>query len=235
MFDFSAWYGLHFPHGGSALPELCAFAEAVQTYPGNLTSTRNRQEFDLLHLVDSLLPLVQLPEVVWQGRWMDLGSGPGLPGLPLALVATGMHMTLLDARARPLEFVRDFLAGRDGPPLRTLVGRAEEVGRDPDHRERYDGLVVRAVDTMGVLAELGLPLLRPGGTLIAYKGRDPRQELRQSIRALRELGGQVRACVEYRLPQMRHQRSLVVIEKVAPTPERYPRRVGIPRKRPLRG
>ncbi|MBE7561027.1 16S rRNA (guanine(527)-N(7))-methyltransferase RsmG [bacterium] len=235
MFDFAVWFKEHFPGRAQVLPVLEAFSREVRHYPGNLTGTRDGRQFAVLHLVDSLYPLVRLAEWAWSGRWLDLGSGPGLPGLPLAVVCPEMRLTLLDAREKPLTFARHFAEAHGLTHLEVRLGRAEEAGRDPALRERFDGVVVRAVDNLGVLAELGLPFLRVGGRMIAYKGKSSREEARQALHALRQLGGEVVRIEEYRLPGLPHTRSLVVVDKVAPTPDRYPRRTGVPHKRPLRG
>ncbi len=235
MFDFTLWFNQHFPERADALPTLAAFSEDVRGFPGNLTSTRDGRQFEVLHLVDSLFPLIRLDQLDWGGRWLDLGSGPGLPGIPLALARPEMHMTLLEARAKPAEFARRFVETHGIANVEVQVARAEEAGRDPVLREAFNGVVVRAVDSLGVLAELGLPLVKPGGTMIAYKAKAPHEEARQALYALRQLGGEITASEEYLLPGLPHTRSLVVVAKTSATPERYPRRIGIPQKRPLRG
>ena len=129
-----------------------------------------------------------------------------------------------------LEHVVSHLGLEDVQPL---WGRAEEVGHDPAHREAYDLVVARAVADLSVLAEYTLPLCRPGGCIVAQKGGSAQEEAQSAARAFSLLGGSLRKVIPVELQGLAEPRHLVVIDKVARTPERYPRRPGIPSKRPL--
>jgi 16S rRNA (guanine527-N7)-methyltransferase len=163
-----------------------------------------------------------------------VGSGAGFPGLPLKIYCTRLHLVLLEATAKKvgfLEHVVDHLGLEDVQPL---WGRAEEVARDPAHREAYDLVVARAVADLSVLAEYTLPLCRPGGRIVAQKGGSAQEEAQSAAHALSLLGGRLRRVIPVELQGLAESRHLVVIDKVARTPERYPRRPGIPAKRPLK-
>jgi 16S rRNA (guanine527-N7)-methyltransferase len=117
--------------------------------------------------------------------------------------------------------------------VRVINARAEEAGQDPAHREQYDLALARALSGMATLAELTLPLVRVGGLVIAQKGADPAAEVATSQSAITILGGQVREIVPVAVPGLEEARHLVVLEKVLASPQKYPRRPGMPAKRPL--
>ncbi len=213
----------------------------------NLTTVTGYEEVQLRHFLDSLTCLLALPgwgqEVVGSRLpfvcrpqpWLclDVGAGAGFPGLPLKIVCPELKLTLLEATRKKVEFlvhVADDLCLKD---VEVLWDRAEAVGQNPHYRERYDVVVARAVAEMPVLAELCLPFCRAGGRFIAQKGPEAAAEVEAARVALERLGGAVRELKEFSLPGRGELRTLVVIDKVAPTPAAYPRRPGIPAKRPL--
>ncbi len=209
--------------------ELIAWNERV-----NLTAITDYQEVQIKHFLDSLSCLLVLegwPTERW--RHLDIGAGAGFPGLPLKIARPQMEITLLEAKKKRVQFLQH-LVGRLGlSGIEIIRGRAEELGRQPGHREGYDLLLARAVATLPVLLEYALPLCRIGGILIAQKGPDVEEELKASQVALRVLGGQMREVRSLELPHSMGRRNLVVVEKVALTPGKYPRRPGVPAKRPL--
>lgn len=228
--------------GGAALgldltPQADAFTALLALLTGasasmNLTSLRGEREIVLKHFVDSLTCL--------RGGWLagerqvlDLGTGAGFPALPLALLRPDLSVTALDATRKKVEFVGRAAAALGLTNVQPLVGRAEALGREPEHREGYDRVVTRAVAALPVLAELALPLLKTGGLLVAQKGPLTPEELEAGTRAAAEVGGAVRQVDAFTLPVAGDARTLVVVEKVAPTPERYPRREGVPGRKPL--
>ena len=117
--------------------------------------------------------------------------------------------------------------------VRVLHGRAEDLAKNPAHREKYGLVVSRAVARLNILAELCLPFVKAGGIFAAYKGPESAQEITEAQHALHLLGGQVHSIQNYRLPQQMGERSLIIIEKINKTPEQYPRKAGIPSKKPL--
>jgi 16S rRNA (guanine527-N7)-methyltransferase len=198
----------------------------------NLTALKTQEDIVLKHFVDSL---TCLRGAYLEGplRIMDLGTGAGFPTFPLALVRPELHFTPVDSIRKKVEFVRETAASLGLPQVTPLVGRAETLGRSADHRERYDRVVVRAVASLPVLAELALPLLREGGLLVAQKGAISPEELTAGRRAAGEVGGKVQVVDPFELPILGDARTLIVIEKLGRTPPRYPRREGLPSAQPL--
>lgn len=202
---------------------------AAQT---NLTALRGERDIILKHFVDSLTCL----RGGWlDGEWrvLDLGTGAGFPALPLAIVRPELRLIPMDATAKKIAFVTRAAAALDLSNVTPLTARAETLGRDPAHREGYDRVVTRAVASLPALAELALPLLREGGVLVAQKGPISTEELEAGRLAAAEVGGEVRAVDAFALPVLGEARTLVVVGKVGPTPGRYPRREGVPARKPL--
>jgi len=209
--------------------ELIAWNERA-----NLTAITDYQEVQIKHFLDSLsclLVLAGLPIERWRG--LDIGAGAGFPGLPLKIARSQMELTLLEAKKKRIQFLQHLVERLELEGVTIIRGRAEELGRQPGHREGYDLVLARAVATLPVLLEYALPLCRMGGIFLAQKGPDIKEELETSRVALRLLGGQMREVRGLELPHSMGERNLVVVEKAAPTPGRYPRRPGVPAKRPL--
>lgn len=162
----------------------------------------------------------------------DVGSGAGLPGIPLAILLPDTRFTLIDALDKRVRFLNEVI-DRLGLNAEALHLRAEEAGRRPDLRERFDLTVARAVAPMNVLCEYMLPLTRVGGTLLALKGPGLEEEMARAEEALRLLGGEPAPSLTLVIPGRDWDHRAARIRKVAPTPERYPRRAGQIQKRPL--
>jgi len=209
----------------------------------NLTAITQDDHVQIRHFLDSLTCLValrQFPPKSAHGqrtdtslRLLDVGSGAGLPGVPLQIVCPRWQVTLLEATGKKvgfLEHLRDVLGMTK---LEVLHGRAESLAREEEHREQYDVVVARAVAEMPVLAELTLPFTRMGGLVIAMKAATAEAEVADADRALSILGGHLLKIIPLELSGLAEPRRLVVIRKSAVTPDAYPRRPGIPAKRPL--
>ena len=161
-------------------------------------------------------------------RLIDVGSGAGVPGIPLKVaLGDGLDAVLLDSNGKKARFLRRAVEvlGRPVAGTRVVHARAEDAGQAAEHRETYDVAVARAVGSLRVLAELCLPLVRIGGRVLLPRGRDHEREAADAVHVIEAVGG--------RLLPAGGDRAVVVIEKSAPTPARFPRRVGVPRKRPL--
>jgi 16S rRNA (guanine527-N7)-methyltransferase len=228
------------PAVADSLP--AGFLSAVQAFVGqlldanratNLTRVTLPQEVARLHLLDSLaaLPLI---DGLAPAEVIDLGSGGGLPALPLALARPEMRWTLVDSVRKKAAILREFTEVLGMRNVTILPERAETLGRDDAHRERYDLVTARACAPLPVLAELALPLLAVGGSLVAWKGplRESDEELRRGRFALDELGAGPARLVETGLAVL-GGRGFVVAVKVRSTPSRFPRRPGEPARRPL--
>lgn len=214
----------------------------------NLTAITGYEEIQYKHFLDSLSCLLALPQEHKSGAipdtvplqlgsrqlWcLDVGSGAGFPGLPVKIMLPEAKMTLVEATGKKVTFLRhmvDVLALKD---VEVLHARAEDVGHMPQHRECYDLVTARAVAHLSVLAEYCLPLCRLGGRVVAQKGEDAQDETSAAQRAFAELGGALLDIKSVPLPGAQGQHYLVVLDKVAKTPAGYPRRAGMPSKRPL--
>ncbi len=214
----------------------------------NLTAITGYQEVQRRHFLDSLCCLLAFPQQglgdtipdtvpVQRGglglRCVDIGTGAGFPGLPLKLLLPDMRLTLIESVGKKVTFLQHIVREMGLSGVEIIHGRAEEIARQEAHREAYDVVLARAVAHLAVLAEYCLPFCRLGGRLIAPKGEDAITETVDAQGALTLLGGRVVAVKPLTLAEWRSDHYLVVIDKIGPTPERYPRRTGIPAKRPL--
>ena len=202
----------------------------------NLTAITDREAVLVRHFLDSLSCLKALPraELSAGAKVIDVGTGAGFPGLPLKMVCPGMRLTLLEATHKKVTFLENVVRVLGLEGVEVIHGRAEDLGQNPGHRERYDWALARAVAEMPTLAEYLLPLVRVGGKALAQKGEGAAAEVHGADKAIVTMGGRVRQLVPVELRGLAETRYLVVVDKVAATPERYPRRPGIPQKRPLR-
>lgn len=211
------------------LQELVEWNQAV-----NLTAIIDPVEVETRHFLDSLtVALAVSPGDLADASLVDVGSGAGFPGLPLKIAWPGLKLTLVESvgkKARFLRHVRDTLGLAD---VDVTSERAETLGRAPGLRESFDVVVARAVAELNILVELTLPLCRIGGTVVAMKKADVEDELHRAERAIELLGGSPARVVVVDVPELGERRWLVVIEKTSPTPPAYPRRPGMPGKRPL--
>ena len=186
----------------------------------NLTAITDDQGVAEKHFLDSLLPLT-LWELPRGARLIDVGTGAGFPAVPIKLLRPDIQITLLDSLQKRLTFL-EAVCSQLGIQAELLHARAEDAGRDPARRERYDVATSRAVAGMDLLAEYCLPLVRPGGVLLALKGSGGAAEAQAGAAMVERCGGTLRAVKEYALPSG-DRRTLVVVEKTAPTPKGYPR------------
>jgi 16S rRNA (guanine527-N7)-methyltransferase len=198
----------------------------------NLTAIRNPQEIRIKHFLDSLTCLLAMRDTPTE-RLIDIGSGAGFPGIPLKIIYPKMQVTLVESVGKKADFCRHMVKSLDLGGMEVLQERAEVLGQTPAHRESYDWAVARAVAVLPVLAEYLLPLVRVGGNMLAMKGESGPAEAHSAENALRLLGGQLRQLVPVTLPGVAEERYLVVVCKTAATPFAYPRRVGVPAKKPL--
>lgn len=204
----------------ATLETLARYADAVveKNKVLNLTTITERAAFVDKHLLDSLA-CASLAEVA--GEVCDVGCGAGFPGAVIAAARPDARVTLLDATAKKLRFVKETCAAL-GIDAATLHARAEEAGRAPLTRESFDCVTARAVAALAPLCELCLPLVRAGGYFVAMKGPDAAAEVEAARGAIAKLGGELARVDEYSLPDG-DSRALVVIKKTSPTPPKYPR------------
>jgi 16S rRNA (guanine527-N7)-methyltransferase len=203
----------------------------------NLTAITDYEQVQIRHFADSLSVLlaeeVRLTLDRSHARVIDVGAGAGFPGIPLKLVYPGIRLTLLEATGKKVTFLEHLIQRLDLRQVTAIKARAEELGHDPDHRAGYDLALARAVAEMPVVAEYTLPFCKLGGWLVAQKGEAGPAEAWAAERTIKLLGGELRRVQPVELPSLPENRSLVLVEKVSPTPQAYPRRPGVPSRRPL--
>lgn len=197
----------------------------------NLTGFKTPEETIVKHFLDTLAP-APLGFFTPGLKVLDLGSGAGFPGLPLKIWMPSLEVTLLEASQKKAAFLKR-VAEELGLEVLILTGRAETYGQDLTYREKFSCLVSRAVAPLNVLAEYGLPFLDLGGLFLAYKGPLVEREREEAKHAFEVLGGEETGLYPLAVPLFPAPRFLFVARKVRPTPGRYPRRPGIPSKRPL--
>ncbi|GAW93654.1 16S rRNA (guanine(527)-N(7))-methyltransferase RsmG [Calderihabitans maritimus] len=198
----------------------------------NLTAITDEQGVVIKHFIDSLLSIkaVDFPP---RAKVVDVGTGAGFPGIPLKIWEPRLFLVLVDASKKRITFLQAVINQLELEEVKAVHARAEDLGQERGFREEFDTAVARAVAPLNVLAEYCLPLVRLNGVFLALKGPEGEIELKQAETALEELGGKVEKVERCILPRMREKRTLIVVRKVLKTPEKFPRRAGIPAKRPL--
>lgn len=198
----------------------------------NLTAITDPDEIEMKHFLDSLTCLLATGTPV-AGRVADIGTGAGFPGLPLKIVSPDFPLVLVESTRKKVEFCQHVVSGLQLDRVTVLHARAEEIGQQQKYRGEFDWVLARAVANLPVLVEYMLPLLKIGGKAVAQKGETAPAEAHMAEAALRILGGRVAQLVGVELPKITETRYLVLIEKTGGTPAKYPRRPGMPTKRPL--
>jgi len=198
----------------------------------NLTAITEPVAIEIRHFLDSL-SLVLAMELRPGLSVIDVGTGAGFPGLPLKIVYPDLALTFLEATAKKIAFLEHVSETLGLVGVNYVNLRAEEAGQHAAHRAQYDVVTARAVAYLPVLAEYLLPLCKVGGRCIAMKGESAAAELAESKNALRILGGRPTDLIPVSLPGVAEKHYLIVIEKIAATPRMYPRRPGLPAKKPL--
>jgi 16S rRNA (guanine527-N7)-methyltransferase len=196
----------------------------------NLTAITAPKEVAVKHFLDSILILkyLELPE---GKRLIDVGTGAGFPGVALKIMRPGLDLTLLDGLNKRLVFLQSVLSGLN-LSAKTVHARAEEAGRRPEYRARFDFAAARAVAPLNLLCEYCLPFLNMGGTFVAMKGTKPEEELHSAKNAVSLLGCELSAVHAFTLPGG-DSRSLILIRRTKPLSDRYPRHGSKIAKQPL--
>lgn len=198
----------------------------------NLTAITEKNEVYLKHFYDSLAPVLQGYIANKSLRLLDIGAGAGFPSLPMKILCPELDVTIIDSLNKRINFL-NLLAdelGLDG--VHFYHGRAEDFGQDKAFRAQFDIVTARAVARMQVLSELTIPFLKVGGQLIALKAAAADQELADAKNALAQLFAKVSLNQNYQLPNG-DGRNITIVDKKKETPNKYPRRAGLPNKKPL--
>ena len=195
----------------------------------NLTAVVDEEGIAVRHILDSL---TLLPHLGAGRSLIDVGTGAGLPGLPLKIVRPDIEITLLDSLAKRVRFLDAVITELQLDGIATLHGRAEEAARLPGLRHKFDIATARAVAALPVLCEYCLPFVRSGGVFLAMKGQNS-ENWQDSRRAIKILGGELSDIREFDLPGTDMKRTILTIRKIASTPAAYPRKAGKPEKEPL--
>lgn len=196
----------------------------------NLTAITQPREIITKHFLDSLTACEFIPQ---GASVIDVGSGAGFPGLPVKFARDDISLTLLDSLAKRLSFIGNVLTATGTKNARCVHARAEDGARDKAHREKYDVALSRAVANMAVLCEYCLPYVRVGGLFLALKGPAAPEELKDAEIAIKTLGGEIAVVAEAHVPFTDLLHKIVVVKKVRPCPKEYPRKAGIPSKKPI--
>jgi len=197
----------------------------------NLTAIVDYEQVQLKHFLDSLtlaLAFNDMPPLL-----LDVGTGAGMPGVPLKILFPSIQLTLLESVAKKTSFLDHLVARLGLEGVGVLTGRAEHLAHDGRYRQRFDLVLSRGVAKLATLAELALPFCTIGGAFVAQKKGEIEGEIEAAARAIDILGGRLREVKRVGLEELGEERTLVIIDKLTPTPQRYPRRAGIPQKRPL--
>lgn len=198
----------------------------------NLTRITERDEFIVKHFLDSLV-CCGYDEYAKAEKIIDVGTGAGFPGVPLAIVSPEKKFVLMDSLNKRLKIIDELCSSTGIANVNTVHARAEELARNKAHREKYDLCVSRAVANMAVLAEYCLPFIRVGGYLMAYKGPEAEEEAAAAKHALKLLGSEVTEIRNAELEKYDISHKIIVIKKIKNTASKYPRKAGIPSKEPL--
>lgn len=198
----------------------------------NLTAVRDPEGIRLKHFLDSLSCVPVLGDM--NGRSLiDIGTGAGFPGIPLRIFYPELRLTLVDSVGKKADFCQLVCNTLHLKGVKVLKDRSEELGANKTHREQYDAATARAVAVMPVLCEYLLPLVKPGGKMLAMKGESAPDEVKTAAAAIAKLGGAEPELTEVTLPGVEGKRWLVSVPKISPTPSGYPRRTGLPLKKPI--
>jgi 16S rRNA (guanine527-N7)-methyltransferase len=214
---------------------LEAFARLLSGYEeANVIGTRTLRGILLDHILDSLSCFLFEPLGAAR-RLVDVGSGGGLPGIPIKIVAPELEATLVESTAKKAHFLQRAVETLSIEGTTITNARVEEIARTEAYRGAYDIATARAVARLSVVAEYCVPLLKVGGYVISMKGRPDDDEISEGERAAEKLGARVSTLIRVSsLPELEEkERCLVILEKVEETPGKYPRNVGVPAKKPL--
>lgn len=196
----------------------------------NLTTIVEPNEIILKHFIDSITLISYLNNTQ---SILDVGTGAGFPGIPLAILEKNKNFILMDSLNKRINFLQEIIQKLALTKVQAIHGRAEELGKEEEYREHYDLVTSRAVAKLNILLEYMLPFVKVGGRCICMKSQEIEEELKEAKKAIEVLGGKLEKVEEIHLPESDIKRKIVVIKKVKQTPIQYPRKPGTPVKDPI--
>lgn len=200
----------------------------------NLTAITELEEVVSKHFIDSMTLIKAVGDIEEKDiSVIDVGTGAGFPGIPLKIAFPNLKITLLDSLNKRIKFLDGVIEQLGLSNITTIHGRAEDFGKNPEYRERFDLCVSRAVANAATLSEYCLPFVKVGGSFIPYKSGKIDEELETGKKAIQTFGGTIKAVVRFQLESADADRALVVIQKTAKTPKKFPRKAGMPSKEPI--
>lgn len=198
----------------------------------NLTAITDPYEIKIKHYLDSIT-LLSTEKLKDSQKVIDIGAGAGFPSLPNAIVREDIDFTMLDSLGKRVNFLNALAEKLGLKNAKAVHLRAEDGGRDANYREKYDVAVARAVADLAVLSEYALPFVKEGGYFLAMKGTAPEEEINNAKRAIKLLGGQIEKVSEVKIEPLNLNHTIVIVKKIEKTNKLYPRKAGMPSKKPL--
>ena len=215
------------------IDKFCCFKDLLVEWNKkmNLTAITEENVIVLKHFIDSLTALKYIDN---NKKIIDVGTGAGFPGIPIAIMKEDVKLTLLDSLNKRLIFLNEVISKNNLCNVELVHGRAEDLGQNKEYREKYDISISRAVANLSTLSEYLLPFVKVGGKCICMKGPDSDKEIEDAKKAIDKLGGKIIEIEKFNLPDSDIGRTIIVIEKIKNTPKEYPRKAGIPSKEPIK-
>lgn len=197
----------------------------------NLTTIIEPKEIIIKHFVDcgTILKYLKNGETI-----IDIGTGAGFPGIPVKILNENLNVTLVDSLNKRIIFLNEVCAALNLENIQLIHSRAEDLAKNKEYREKFDKSVSRAVANLSTLSEYDLPFIKTGGQMIAMKGFEIEEKLKNAEKAINILGGKIKEVNKFTLINTDNKRSIVVIDKVKPTPKQFPRKAGKPLKEPIK-
>ena len=196
----------------------------------NLTAITDQKEVILKHFIDSLTVLKYIKK---GQKLIDIGTGAGFPGIPIKILREDVEITLLDSLNKRIKFLDETIQLLKLKNIKTIHSRVEDLGKNKEYREKFDIVISRAVANLSTLSEYMIPLVKVEGKCICMKGSDVKEEIEKSKHAINLLGGEIERIDNFILPKSDNKRNIIIIEKINNTPNKYPRKAGIPAKEPI--
>ena len=224
----------YLPYDDEIINKFDIYIKLLQNSPHNVTAIKDSQEIVIKHFIDSIFIAKFYKKFKKDLKIIDIGTGAGFPGIPLKILFPEIQLYLIESVKKKISFLKNLIDILDFSGIIILDERAEILAHDKTLRERFDLVLSRALAPFPILLEITSPFAKQKKEIVAYKGENVKKELYEANKALDVFNLIVKDIYFYSLPIIDHRRSLVFFEKANKTPEKYPRRPGIPQKRPIK-